>query len=268
MRAAILVPTLLLVSCGARVESATSPHDAAAPAIDAPGEGAIDAPNEAAPVDTTPPYPDGPYGLKLGDTYPDFTFPGYRGGTGDWTTVSLHDDYDPDGSRGITGVFVTIGSPWCGPCVTLAKYAQRWFVDDYAPRGAKFLHVLLEDKSNMPADRAAADAWVKAFGLTCDVGIDPRVTSMAKVGKIPHNLVIDPRTMRVVRVWDGINPNDFTECTDDVPCCTKSSGGCTVDYACSLPIQTCMNPGGRGPIDGLDLVMERNGAPPFVYFPK
>lgn len=62
----------------------------------------------AAPLE----YPAGPYGKTVGATMPNISWEGYRDGTGEWTTISLLDYYDPDGSRGIRAIKVGAAALW------------------------------------------------------------------------------------------------------------------------------------------------------------
>lgn len=64
--------------------------------------------------DTAPPleYPPGPYGKAVGNVMPNVSWEGYRDGTGEWTTISLLDYYDPDGSRGIHAIKVGAAALW------------------------------------------------------------------------------------------------------------------------------------------------------------
>lgn len=57
-------------------------------------------------------YPPGPYGKAVGSVIPNLSWEGYRDGTGEWTTISLLDYYDPDGSRGIHAIKVGAAALW------------------------------------------------------------------------------------------------------------------------------------------------------------
>ncbi len=59
-----------------------------------------------------PAYPAGPYGKTRGAVIPNLSWEGYRNGTGDWTTITLGDYYDPDGSRGVTAIKVNLTAQW------------------------------------------------------------------------------------------------------------------------------------------------------------
>jgi hypothetical protein len=56
-------------------------------------------------------YPDGPYGKNTGDILPNLSWDGYRNGT-EWTTISMLDYYDPDGSKGVTAIKVNLTAQW------------------------------------------------------------------------------------------------------------------------------------------------------------
>jgi hypothetical protein len=71
--------------------------------------------DDSAPVeDTAPPltYPAGPYGRAVGSVIANFTWEGYRDGTGEWTKLSFLDYYDPDGKKGINAIKIGGAALW------------------------------------------------------------------------------------------------------------------------------------------------------------
>jgi len=68
----------------------------------------------APPPDPTPSadYPAGPYGKKVGDVIPNFSWKGYRNGVGDYTDIALLDYYDPDGKKGVRALKLNIAAVW------------------------------------------------------------------------------------------------------------------------------------------------------------
>jgi hypothetical protein len=66
-------------------------------------------------------YPEGPYGLKVGDVAPDLAWEGLRRGihafpSSDapptWETIALHDYYDPTGEGGIRAIKIDVECVW------------------------------------------------------------------------------------------------------------------------------------------------------------
>ena len=154
-------------------------------------------------------YPDGPYGLARGNVFPNLQFEGYRDGKGAWTTLHMLDYYDPDGSRGINAIYITVSAEWCPVCKEDAKVLPSWYESHYKPRGARFITSILETADRSPATKAAVDAWVSAYAPNFDIVADPDAETFPDAFKaLPVNFEIDPRTMVVFRVFN--NGSDFT----------------------------------------------------------
>jgi hypothetical protein len=154
-------------------------------------------------------YPPGPYGMQTGMTFPELSLQGYVGGTGPWTTIDLEDYFDPDGSRGIAGLYLTGSAPWCAACQAEGQGFPELYASKYKSEGARFLTALVEDVSHAPATQATVDAWILANHTNYDIAADPSfsVLPMNEQGggsvALPYNYVIDPRTMRVVQINSG-----------------------------------------------------------------
>ena len=200
-------------------------------------------------------YPAGPYGLAAGQVFPNLTLHGYRAANGEWTTLSMIDHYDPDGTRGITGIYLVLAAQWCGPCNMEASVLSGYFEKDYRDRGAHFLTAVVQDASRGPASQATVDQWIKAHRIVFDIAADPTQSAAPKGSYgLPYNYVINPRTMKVVRIIPGVD-------AAIVPCTAAST--CSDGYSCSPTLKTCLPSGALGPIYGLDAVMIKNGAPRF-----
>ncbi len=157
-------------------------------------------------------YPPGPYGLKVGNVYPNFAFKGYRDGTGEWTDITMLDYYDPDGSRGINGIYLVVSAQWCPPCREEAKMLPGMYTSLYKPRGARFLTTMIEDTSRNPATQKTVDQWLTAYRLNFDIALDDGQETLPQEGSVglPYNYVINPRDMRVFRIVQGVNPEATT----------------------------------------------------------
>jgi hypothetical protein len=167
-----------------------------------PDGGATDTAPEPAPT-----YPSGPYGSSVGSTFPDLVFSGYRDSTGAWVTVRIGDHYDPTGARGITGLLIVVSAMWCGPCQEEAK-SLRTLYPGYKARGARFLGGLVEDSYRNPATQKNVDSWIKAFGTNYDMVADGKASLLPAGGVgIPYSIVVDPRTMKVVKALSGADPS-------------------------------------------------------------
>ncbi|MEO7096065.1 MAG: hypothetical protein ABI175_22580 [Polyangiales bacterium] len=101
-------------------------------------------------------YPDGPYGLARGNVFPNLPFKGYREGKGEWTDIEMLDYYDPDGSRGIHAIYITVSAEWCPVCKEDAKVLPGWYESHYKPRGARFITSILQTFDRKPATKAGS----------------------------------------------------------------------------------------------------------------
>lgn len=214
--------------------------------------------------------PGGKYGLGVGAVFPNIQFMGYKNGDNsdpaNWVPMSMLDYYDPDGSRGVTGIYLVVGAQWCPPCNDEADHLPAWWPTDYQPRGAKFVTIVYQNSGYKQATRQTVDQWIKKHKINFDAGIDDSNGAIPKGSfGLPHNYIIDPRTMKVFRTVDGIDPAITTNCPK-VACCDPAVDPttCSQKYVCSSTLSTCLPPGTSGPVPQLEYVMKQNGAAPFT----
>lgn len=171
-------------------------------------------PEDAAVEDTAPAltYPEGPYGLAVGQVFPNFAFKGYKNGTGEWTDITMLDYYDPDGSRGINGIYFVVSAQWCPPCREEAKILPGMLDRLYRARGGVFVTAMIEDNKKNPATQTTVDQWLAAYRLNFDIVLDDEQQTLPKTGSVglPYNYVLNPRDMRVYRIVQGVNPDATT----------------------------------------------------------
>ncbi len=155
-------------------------------------------------------YPAGPYGWTVGMVAPEVSVQGYVAGQPPWATLDTKSYYDPTGSRGIHGLYLTVSAPWCAGCKLEGQAVPTLWNKQYKARGARILTVLLQGAAYEPASQGTADAWIATYGTPYDLGVGhvsdvlPPQGTVAGVG-LPHNYAVDPRTMRIV----AIDQNDF-----------------------------------------------------------
>jgi hypothetical protein len=151
-------------------------------------------------VDT---YPTGPYGLGTADVIDKFTFMGFRDGGDPFVKLSLTDFYDPEGTKGIKALFVTLGRSSCGACVGQAGRMETWETK-YRSEGLRQLSVL---HSGLGVPREATEStardWIAKYGVTYDVAIDPtfRLNGGVKPDFDPRGWLVDVKTMKIVKVF-------------------------------------------------------------------
>lgn len=198
---ALSLSTLVLACASSKPTSVTTDSEAAVE-------------DTAAAEDTAPwlTYPEGPYGLKVGETFPNFTFKGYKDGTGEWTDISMIDYYDPDSTRGINGIYYVVSAQWCPPCREEAKILPGMLDNLYRARGARFVTAMIQDSKKNPATKLTVDQWQALFKLNFDIVLDDAPESLPTSGSVglPYNYVINPRDMKVARIVQGVNPEATT----------------------------------------------------------
>jgi len=220
---------MLAFAVPAALGCSSKSSDGAAPATQDTDTDTGTVEDTAPPPDTAPwlTYPDPPYGLKVGETFPNLAFKGYHDGTGDWTDITMQDYYDPDGSRGIYGIYLVVAAQWCPPCNEEANMLSRFWPEQYKMRGARFLTAMIQDSARNPATRTTVDQWIKAHKINFDIVLDDEPQTLPTTGSIglPYNYVINPRDMKVFKIIQGVDP-----------------------AATNVPM--------------LDLMLKKNGAPP------
>ncbi|MGZ3477239.1 MAG: peroxiredoxin family protein, partial [Polyangiales bacterium] len=149
---------------------------------------------------------EGPYGMKVGQTFPDFELEGYRDGKGAWTALRLKDLYDPKGEKGVTAIYLSLGAAWCPGCQGEANSLPAKY-PDYKKKGARFFSVLLQAADHSPATQATVDQWLERYPINYDIAADGAFASFpdgssGSIG-LPYDMAIDPRTMKITYVKSG-----------------------------------------------------------------
>jgi thiol-disulfide isomerase/thioredoxin len=210
--AGMLVRDHLLVAALGTSIAGCSPHrDYAAVADSAlPIDDTAPVVDDTSSADTALPYPDGPYGVGVGQVFPNAHFQGYLDGTGPWRTdLSMADYYDPTAQR-LHVVMVDTAAMWCPPCKEMAK-ALPGFHAQFRPRGAEFVSLIMEGKlAKRRATKENVDDWLETYALPFTTGIDPdQVVVVSDPTKVayPTEFFIDVRTMIVIRTKAGYEPD-------------------------------------------------------------
>lgn len=155
------------------------------------------------PVEVIGGYPVGPYGKSKGATFPPVSLSGYRDGSLAWTTISMREYFDPDGTKGIRGVMVIAAAQWCGVCQNEVKWVTAAYTNDYRAKGARFITTLLQNGDRKASTQATATLWRDNFSIPYAVAIDPTWETLPTdrgTLSLPYSYVIDPRTMRIVEI--------------------------------------------------------------------
>jgi hypothetical protein len=212
--------TLSLVGCGggggATVHDAGAPpsidFDTGAPSIDFDTGTKQDA-HDATPDQSAPkcPYPSGPYGVVVGSVLsPTLEWQGYAPNATTPSTLKTTNLYDCDGSKGINAIVVLSSAQWCVACQQEAEFIPSWLAStgpiagSWNALGVQVVTLVTQTNQNEPATLATAEQYRTENKVT-DVWVvaDPALTFPSDT--IPHDLLIDPRTMKVVDDMDNDN---------------------------------------------------------------
>jgi hypothetical protein len=149
------------------------------------------------------PYPAGPYGTAVGDVLdPKLEWQAYAPGATTPSTLHISDLYDCDGKKGINAIVVDTSGQWCVACQYEAESVPKWMASTgsgaghWSSLGVQFLALIIQNNAYEPATIVTAEQWRAMFHLTSVyVAADPNASLPAMA--LPHNLLIDPRTMKI-----------------------------------------------------------------------
>jgi hypothetical protein len=168
--------------------------------------GAPAGPSAASGGPTQCQYPAGPYGAAVGQVLPPtLSWQGFPENASQQATVSITDYFDCDGSKGIHALLLITSATWCGVCQQEADVLEAETQGQLAALGARVVTLMIENASYQPATAATAQAWKDNFGLVSSAVVaDPEI-SMATTPSFgtPLEVVVDPRTMKVVERQEG-----------------------------------------------------------------
>jgi hypothetical protein len=203
MRTFLSVALVTVVAAGGAGCSSKSPADQA-------GDSGAPVEDSAASVDTGaadtapdgPVYPKGPYGVTVGKILdPSLNWVGFAPNATASSTISITDFYDPDGSKGINALVVDSSGQWCVACQYIAKLIPSWFSakgDNWKGLGVQMITLVIQNNNYEPATLTTAQQWRSLFDLNfIYVVADPNDTFPTNA--LPSELLVDPRTMKVVR---------------------------------------------------------------------
>ena len=174
-------------------------------APEVPRELLADVPSCAAPD-----YPNEGLGTEPGDVARNACFVGYRAPdrvaptAAHRETVALSDYYDPAGTKGVALLLLNTAAIWCSACIaehgTLPEYAA-----ELGPRGLVVLGTLFQDGKREPADMGDLERWIQNFQPNFPMVVDPdlELGAYASPDSAPLNMLVDPRTMKILRKYVG-----------------------------------------------------------------
>jgi hypothetical protein len=155
---------------------------------------------------TACPYPAGPYGVLVGSVIdPKLAWQGYAPNAALPSTIQVKDFFDCDGSKGINALLLDTAAEWCAPCVNQANDTVTDMKGTWGADGVQVIELLAQDSQGGPATVPDALKWEKARGLTMiNVVADPAYSlAQSPDAGFPANVLVDPRTMKVVSASEG-----------------------------------------------------------------
>jgi len=203
MKLGTLMAALLAAGCSSSSKNNEAPADSGTGANADTGAPA-DADTDADDADSGTGgcvYPAGPYGVAVGKVLnPDLQWQGFVPGATTASTVKITDLYDCDGSKGLNALVVDSAGQWCVACQGIAQEIPTWLSpkgDNYLKLGIQILNLVIQNNDYEPATITTAQQWRTLFSLTpIYVVADPSDTFPTDA--LPYELLIDPRTMKVV----------------------------------------------------------------------
>lgn len=160
-----------------------------------------------------PSYPSGPYGAEEGDTLENACFRGFRAPEAveldpeRLETLAFSDSYDPQGTKQIALLMINTAAIWCQPCQNEHQDLDER-VTALGPRGLVVFSTLFQNARHLPATDTDLIGWIEAFGTNFQMAVDPeyQLDRYASADTAPLNLIVDPRSMTILRKFIGDQP--------------------------------------------------------------
>lgn len=155
-------------------------------------------------------YPKGPYGVTEGAIVENVRFAeGWRDPAAAerdparLEVIEFADFYDPEGER-TELLLVNTTAVWCQSCKVEHKDLPKRYAELHG-QGLEILSGLFQDGDAEPAALKDLSAWARQFGTNFPFVLDPefQLGRFGSAATTPLNVVIDARTMRVLRLFVG-----------------------------------------------------------------
>jgi hypothetical protein len=140
---------------------------------------------------------------------PSLTWQGYLPGSTTIATLHATDLFDCDKSRGINAIVFDESATWCGACQQEAGDLEGQMTSAWKTEGVFFVTLMCQDANGNPATTDTASQWKSAYGLN-DIAVvsDPNASFLQNTGGLPTNVLVDPRTMKIVSSSEGYGGPD------------------------------------------------------------
>lgn len=141
--------------------------------------------------------------LRPGDRIPPFTFRGYRDGdrSKGLQTIAIADYFDPTQARHKV-LHIQLAATWCGYC-SAELSATVPVAKDLNAKGIALLEIVVSGaKANEGPSTGEFDGWVSRHGTNFSTAVDVGVRRLGVIGvngaAMPHDMLIDTRTMEIL----------------------------------------------------------------------
>lgn len=157
-----------------------------------------------------PDYPTEGIGKETGDVVENKCFVGYRApdrvapSDAHRETIAFSDYYDPAGTKGVSLLLLNTAAIWCSACV--AEHGDLPAREsELGPEGLVIVSGLFEDGQKHPATIEDVERWIANFHTNFPMVADPYLYlgPYASTDLAPLNMVVDPRTMKILRKYVG-----------------------------------------------------------------
>ena len=155
-------------------------------------------------------YPSEGIGSEEGDVVKNVCFSGYRApqrvapSVEHRETIAFSDYYDPAGSKGVSLLLVNTAAIWCSACVS-EHHTLPAHQADMEARGLVIFSVLFQDAARETASIEDVERWIAKFETNFPMVTDPDLAleSYASYASAPLNMLVDPRSMKILRKYVG-----------------------------------------------------------------
>jgi thiol-disulfide isomerase/thioredoxin len=171
-------------------------------------------------------YPAGPFGINKGSIIANYEFVGFANAMENQSSmqlIKLSDFYNPTGTDVYpegspygagtpkpTALLIDVSSSWCPPCQHEADVVLPEMYDLYNPKGGEFLLQLADGPTpGKAATQKNLSSWTTKYDVNYPAAIDPtyKLSALFDANAFPANMIINTRTMEIVRVIAG-TPDD------------------------------------------------------------
>lgn len=166
-----------------------------------------DAVTIASPSTENAPYPEGPYGFREGEIYPPL--------------LSLRNQYDPKGDRGVRAIVLVVSSPTAFEAMHAGEPMGK-----QSTRGSRHLLALFDHTTQAPLSASALSAFVAREKPSFETFAAAPDDVAPGLVVHPTRFIIDPRTMKIVTVAEGI---PLSSCDPDAEPLLHENGAPSAD---------------------------------------